>query len=198
MKNRNNILLSAIVGLIVGILTVLGQGVLPGNWNSLANSGTVWLLPAFFMGALSSTKGKSAISAIITLLGMVTGYYAYAMLIQNVSHSLYYILVWTVAAVIGGSIFGIAGYLWGKDRGPLHKYGSALIGGVFITEGLHLFLNLSDYIHMWHTGVVQIIVGVSLVLALERSNKERIASLLALIPIIVLGVIGYAILSLFA
>ncbi|PJZ18439.1 hypothetical protein CEW46_28570, partial [Bacillus cereus] len=36
-------LIPIIVGIIVGILTKLGQGILPGNWHSLANLGSVWL-----------------------------------------------------------------------------------------------------------------------------------------------------------
>ncbi len=40
-------LIPIIVGIIVGILTKLGQGILPGNWNSLANLGSVWLVPSF-------------------------------------------------------------------------------------------------------------------------------------------------------
>ncbi|WP_258000490.1 DUF6518 family protein [Bacillus sp. Marseille-P3661] len=48
MNFLHRLLLSVIIGILVGILTVLGQGILPGSWNSLANSGTVWLIPAFF------------------------------------------------------------------------------------------------------------------------------------------------------
>nr|WP_127530527.1 DUF6518 family protein [Paenibacillus kobensis] len=190
-------LFSAGAGIIVGILTVLGQGVLPGNWGSLANSGTVWLIPAFYVGGLGPSKLKSALASILTLCGMVMGYYGYAMIIQDVAHSIYYILVWTGAAILGGLIFGIAGYLWGQDQGSKHKYGSALISGVFITEGLDLYLHMDDYGHMLPVGAVKITVGFILLLVLERSNKDRVASLLALIPVIVLGMIGYQILHSF-
>lgn len=160
-------LVSAVVGIIVGILTVLGQRVLPGNWNSVANSGTVWLIPAFFIGALGSMKARSVIASIITLFGMVLGYYGYAMVIQDVAHSIFFITVWM---------------------------GAAVIGGVFITEGLNLFLHIEDYRHMLAVGGVQILVDFVLVLVLERSTKERVASLLTLLPVIVLGMIGYQIL----
>ncbi|WP_240040977.1 DUF6518 family protein [Paenibacillus ginsengarvi] len=191
---RQYMLFSAGVGIVVGILTVLGQEVLPGNWGSLANSGTAWLIPAFFVGGLGPSKLKAAVASILTLCGMVTGYYGYAMTIQDVAHSVFYILVWAGAAILGGLIFGIAGFLWGQDQGSKHKYGSALIGGVFITEGLDLYLHIDDYGHMLPVGAVKITVGFILLLVLERSNKERVASLLALIPVIVLGLIGYQIL----
>lgn len=194
MKFRNGVLISILTGIIIGILTVLGQGVLPGSWNSIANSGVSWLLPAYFIGAMGSTKTKSALFSILSLLGMVVGYYGYEMLIQNVPHSIYFILVWTGAAIIGGTIFGIAGYLWRSGKGLKHKIGSALIGGVFITEGLDKFIHINDYRHMLDVGVVQIAIGIVLVLVLERTNKERISSLLIALLIVVLGIIGYQIL----
>lgn len=43
-------------------------------------------------------------------------------------------------------------------------------------------------------GVVQIAIGIVLVLVLERTNKERISSLLIALLIVVLGIIGYQIL----
>ena len=45
-------ILPIIVGILVGILTKLGQGILPGNWHSLANLGSVWLVPSFSWLAL--------------------------------------------------------------------------------------------------------------------------------------------------
>ena len=45
-------ILPIIVGILVGILTKLGQGILPGHWNSLANLGSVWLVPSFLWLAL--------------------------------------------------------------------------------------------------------------------------------------------------
>lgn len=189
-----HLFVSAGVGMIVGVLTVLGQGVLPGNWDSLANSGTVWLIPAFFAGGLGPSKVKSVVASILTLCGMIIGYYGYAMMIQHIAHSIFYILVWTGAAILGGLIFGMAGYLWGQDQGSKHKYGSALIGGVFITEGLDLYLHMDDYGHMLPVGAVKIVVGFILLLLVERSNKERVASLLALVPVVVIGLIGYQIL----
>ncbi|NBC72721.1 DUF6518 family protein [Paenibacillus sacheonensis] len=191
---RTHMLFSVGVGIIVGVLTVLGQGVLPGNWGSLANSGTVWLIPAFFVGGWGPSKLKSAVASTLSLCGMIIGYYGYAMMIQDIAHSIFYILVWTGAAILGGLIFGMAGYLWGQDQGRKHKYGSALIGGVFITEGLDLYLHIDDYGHMLPVGAVKIIFGLILLVVLERSNKERVSSLLALVPVIVLGLIGYQIL----
>ncbi|MEC2351364.1 DUF6518 family protein, partial [Bacillus toyonensis] len=89
-------LIPIIVGIIVGILTKLGQGILPGNWNSLANLGSVWLVPSFFVASLSYSKRTAMLSGILALVGMVLGYYGYAIIIKNVAHSIYFISVWIV------------------------------------------------------------------------------------------------------
>ncbi|GLX94506.1 DUF6518 family protein [Herbidospora sp. NBRC 101105] len=41
-----------VAGLVLGVLTNLAQGWLPGAWNNLANSGAVWSVAAFVAGAL--------------------------------------------------------------------------------------------------------------------------------------------------
>jgi len=190
-------LIPIIVGIIVGILTKLGQGILPGHWNSLANLGSVWLVPSFFVASFSYSKRTAILSGILALLGMVLGYYGYAIVITNVAHSIYFISVWIVCACIGGTIFGIAGFLWKDTTNPLHKFGSALISGVFVTDGLHILLNFEDYSHMLPVGYTEVIVGIILILILERSNANRISSFLMMVPITILGLIGYKLLSLF-
>ncbi|MGE7890137.1 DUF6518 family protein [Bacillus cereus] len=192
------VLIPIVVGIVVGILTKLGQGILPGNWNSLANLGSVWLVPSFLVASLSYSKRTAILSGIFALLGMVLGYYGYATIIENVTHSIYFISVWIVCACIGGTIFGIAGFLWKDTTNPLHKFGSALLGGVFVTDGLHILFNFEDYSHMLPVGYTEVIVGIILILVLERSNANRISSFLMIVPITILGLIGYKLLSLFA
>ncbi|MGM1713041.1 DUF6518 family protein, partial [Bacillus cereus group sp. BceL180] len=89
-------LIPIIVGIIVGILTKLGQSILPGHWNSLANLGSVWLVPSFFVASFSYSKRTAILSGILALFGMVLGYYGYAIVIKNIAHSIYFISVWIV------------------------------------------------------------------------------------------------------
>lgn len=48
-----------LLGLLTGILTVMGQKYLPGLLNSLANSGAVWLIPAFFMASTAKKAPRN-------------------------------------------------------------------------------------------------------------------------------------------
>lgn len=47
-------------GLLLGVLTNLAQGWLPGSWNQLANSGAVWSAVAFAGGAPARRAGHGA------------------------------------------------------------------------------------------------------------------------------------------
>lgn len=65
-------------GIIVGILTLIGQKYLPINLNFLANSGAIWLIPAFSLSYFFHSNLRNSISTSITcLVGCVCGYYIF-------------------------------------------------------------------------------------------------------------------------
>jgi hypothetical protein len=49
-------------GLAIGVLTVSGQGWLPGEWSTLANSGAVWLVFSFAAGSCMRSDVAAAAS----------------------------------------------------------------------------------------------------------------------------------------
>ena len=78
-----------ILGIVVGILTVIGQKYLSIEFNFLANSGAIWLIPAFltsYYGKLN--KGHSATVCIICLLCCVYGYYGFEAVINRHSFTI--------------------------------------------------------------------------------------------------------------
>ncbi len=87
-----------------------------------------------------------------------------------------------------------AGWLWSRQTGKRHRYGSALIGGGFITDGLNVLLHINDYRHILAVGIADIMVGFVLILLLEHA-KERVASLLAALPVVALGLGEYQVLD---
>ena len=73
--------MAATSGLLLGVLTNLAQGWLPGAWNQIAKSCATWCAVAFAAGALSYHRGSSARAAVSGLgaeAGLVAGYYGYA------------------------------------------------------------------------------------------------------------------------
>lgn len=189
------ILFSLLTGATVGILTVIGQAYLPGELNSLANLGPVWLLPAFFVSAVGDRVWKGMITGWLSLSGMVGGYYWFESVWNQHAFGVgRWMLTWLVIAIVAGAIFGTAGYLWRHRDHRCHRVGSALLAGVFLTDGINMLIHYASYSHMIAVPIVEVVIGALLILLLERDKRERLRSYAALIPIVVLGLIGYAIL----
>lgn len=186
------ILFSLTIGITVGILTVIGQAYLPGNLNSLANLGPVWLLPAFFVSAIGDRVYKSMVAGWLCLTGMVGGYYwfesvwnQHAFIIGRWMH------IWLGIAVLAGAIFGTAGYFWRHREHRWHCLGSALFASVFLADGINMLIHYGSYSHMIPVPVTEIAVGALLVFILERNKRDRIRGYIAIIPVVAVGLIGY-------
>lgn len=134
-------------GLAVGLLTLWLQGVLPGAWNHLANSGAMWCLAAYAAGVvLRSHRGRAAIGGTLVLFGAVFGYYAGAtvFLHDEVSAaSMRWPLIWLLTGLVTGPIFGVAGAAYrSPDRGP-RLLSVLAVGAVFVGEAAYLLLVLA-------------------------------------------------------
>lgn len=110
-------------GLLLGVLSNVVQGWLPGAWNQIANSGAVWSVAAFVAGALLSRKVGLTAAAVAGLLaesGLVVGYYSYAEVARDGVGSLFAPLIWLAMALVAGPLFGVAGFGWRGLR-PRHR-----------------------------------------------------------------------------
>ena len=61
-------------GLLVGALTAVGQGVLPSELGSLANSAGSWSLAAFLLALVDRAPRRGAVLGALALAAMVVGY----------------------------------------------------------------------------------------------------------------------------
>src|SRR5215470_2176372 len=80
-SRAGRVLMAAGGGLLLGVLTNLAQGWLPGAWNQIANSGAAWSAVAFGAGALLYRRSgpmQAAIGGLAAEAGLVVGYYGYA------------------------------------------------------------------------------------------------------------------------
>lgn len=179
-------LFAVIGGLLIGALTLLLQGLLPGSWGHLANSGATWVVAAFFAGAF---LGRPALHGTVVLFGEVIGYYGAAaiFLSQRDPQALVGPAVWLAVALAAGPIFGIAGSWWRHEQRPIRRIiAVALLGGVFIAEGLYLIITLGYLAE----GAIMLALGI-LAPALQRSGADRWRSLAALVPVTALGLLAY-------
>ncbi|WP_411918920.1 DUF6518 family protein [Bacillus thermotolerans] len=108
---------------------------------------------------IGKRKRCSIISCSLCLIGEVTGYYYFHSLINQYHFSFtYFIVNWLGCTIADRMIFGIAGYLWHHKDEKFHELGSALLSGVFITDGLHLFIHLDSYKHMIPVPIAEMVL----------------------------------------
>ena len=169
------VVLVACVGLATGALTLMGQKFMPGEWNTLVNSGAVWLVSAFLIGSRMPAPRWAAGAGLGTLLATLLGYYVPALL-RGTAESLYFIALWTGAALVAGPLYGLAGRWWHSNRRVLRVTSLALLGGVFVAEGSHLVWGLRYHASGWS----MIAAGVLAAVVLARSGRDRLYTALAL------------------
>ena len=199
MSSIKKYISAIIIGFIVGVFTLAGQACLPINLNFLANSGAVWLIPAFlFSFFIKNNKLNSVLITIICLLGCVYGYY-----ISEAIHNCHSFniaegaLMWSVIAIFAGSVFGIGAYFANQENNKMKYCGMNLLPAVFTAEGIDNLLHISDYSHMIPAVIMKIIIGIVLYLVINRQDAIKIKNLLSFGVITILGIIAYTGLLLF-
>jgi hypothetical protein len=180
-------LLVAAAGLATGIATQLGQSILPDGWSHVANSISPWLLVAFLVGSRMPDRRWAALAGIAVLVLALVGYYAMIELRYGYGASTSSLLLWGSAAVVGGPVFGIAGWSWRFETGWRRAAAVGLLAASAIAEGAYLIAILPDPA----VGAGFIVVGALVPLAFARSATERGRAYVAVIPALTLGAVGY-------
>ncbi|NEA33387.1 DUF6518 family protein [Streptomyces sp. SID13031] len=207
------VVVALVVGLGLGFLTQHLQAHLPGNWNTLANSGAVWVIFAFMVTAgLRLPAGWSALLGFLTLMSALTGYYVSARFIDDVTSSASTMAVWLVAAIVGGPVFGVAGSWW-EAGGAVGSTGSwwstggesqrsetrlwhvsrpvvavALVSAVLLAEGIYLLWHVDNK----HTsGRVEVVFAIFAPISLSHTTRDRLTGFLLLLPLALLGIAFY-------
>ncbi|QFZ20290.1 hypothetical protein EKG83_25295 [Saccharothrix syringae] len=183
-------MLALVGGLLLGVLTNLAQGVLPGAWNQLANSGAVWTVAAFCAGALLSRWGMvvSLVGGLCAECGLVLGYYGWAELGRDGMGDWSWPLVWLAMAFLAGPLFGAAGAWWrASGRRWQRVAGLAVLAGVFGQEGLHYALVLDYEAQAWVCGAVFALVPLLGRTWPERAITLPVAAVLAVLAHVVVG-----------
>jgi len=122
------------IGLAWGAATSGLQTLLPSS--GLANAVGPWVAAAFAVGALSRRPGVAMVAGVLACAGEVGGYYLVSAARGfGVNPSM--VALWAVSAVVGGPVFGAAGWCWRRARSVRWAaLGAALLGGVFLAEGV--------------------------------------------------------------
>lgn len=185
-------LIAVSIGAGVGVATSFLQTHLDLPWLAVANSVSPWLTTAFAAGALQSKMRSSILVAVAATLAQVAGYYATSEM-RGFDASLYYVGLWTVCALIGGPVFGAAGFTWRKADPP--GIGVALLSAAYITEGV-----VGYQIRLGYTSsaVLFVIIGIAIAIGLGRHRGQYRAVARWIVPALAAGVAGQLALGLVA
>ncbi len=178
------------VGLVIGVLTQLGQGLLPGGTSQVANAISPWLLITFLVGAAMPSRIGAAAAGVATLVFALVGYYAMIELRFGYGASTSSLIFWGLGALVGGGVFGVAGHTWRRD--PRHIWRAAalgLVGAVFVAEAAYEAIVLGDTL----IATIFLVAGLVLPLILGRTRADRLGGLVAIAPALVLGALGYVV-----
>jgi len=148
--------LALLVGWLAGCVAALARVHLPGTPDAFANSISTWLLVPFLVGVFGGSLRRAAVAGAAASLAQLAAFYVVAG-VSGLGTSVGLVVVWTVFAVGGGSVFGVAGLWWRAG-------GLALLGGVFVLEGV------------LDTGWVWVAIGVALLVVSARRRAGRRAS----------------------
>src|ERR1700761_6771404 len=127
------------LGAAIGVGTSFAQARLPPPWDALANSASPWLAGGFVAGALQSRRAVAVAAGLSACVLEVLGYYVTSMS-RGFPASHAYIAFWTVCALAGGPLFGLAGWAWRRGAGRPRLIGAAFLPGTFIAEAVGAYL----------------------------------------------------------
>lgn len=196
MQISKKYIIGAILGIGVGVLTVIGQKYLSIKFNFLANSGAMWLVPAYLTSYYGKLDKKHSIAiCIVCLLCCVYGFYGFEALLNQHSFTVgFYPIIWTICAFVGGTIFGLGAYLANNSHDFLSYCGLNLLPSVFLTEGLNKMIHIRGYMHMIPAVIMITAIGILTYFMINRKQSFAKLNLLSLLIITILGLVGYEIL----
>ncbi len=171
------VLLCAVGGAAVGVLTSLAQGgVLPAAIASLANSAGAWTAAAFLLALPNRRPRLGLLLGPIALAAMLAGY-DLATLARGFAVSSSTIVFWGLAVVVVGPVLGV-GAAWARGAEPRRvALGVAPLAGILIGEAVYGVTVVADTtdVRYW---IGQAIVGVVAVAWVGARTRSPSATLL--------------------
>ena len=183
------LLVAALVGLATGVLTQVGQSVLPDGWSQVANAMSPWLLVAFLVGSRMPDGSWAAAVGAITLVAALVGYYTMTELRYGIGAGTNSLIFWGLGAFVGGPIFGVAGLTWRTGPPRQRSMAIGLVAAVAIAEGIYNAVILAAPA----VGAGFVVAGLLAPLVLGRSRDDRIWGYVAILPALALGALGYVV-----
>lgn len=180
---------AAVIGTLTGIITLIGQKYLPDDLNFLANSASMWLIPAFFLPyCFRGNKKRSVLFGMIVLIFCVQGYYIFE---AGFNHHAYVIgrnqWFWLCCAVIGGMVFGLCGNLARTRTDIIRDFSMNILPAVFAAEASSKLFHINDYRHMVYGVLLQMTIGLVLYAVINRKSMLKKRNIFTFIVLLIFG-----------
>jgi hypothetical protein len=132
-----------------------------------------------------------ALTLVGTLLLALLGYQL-AATVAAVGVSVPGLLIWSVTALVGGPLSGLAGRHWRAGTGRARALAIAILGAAFVAEGVY---TLGSIERLAGAGWTEVAVGLGLCLLLARDRLERVTAILLLVPLSLAGYLAFVVIS---
>ncbi len=180
---------AALVGLVIATATSFAQAWLNGSWQALANSASPFLLGAFVAGAIQVRRAVAITAGLGSCVLEVVAYYIVTSA-RGFAVSTSEILFWGVCAMVGGPVFGWAGWAWRRAPLPLRAVGAAFLPATFVAEAIGTYLLR---LHYGADAVLFAVIGIVAFAVLTwRTHPARAVLATAGLTTAVLTVVGIA------
>jgi NAD/NADP transhydrogenase beta subunit len=178
---------AVIAGALVGICDLLLQKWLPYPWANLANSGAVWAVAAFLVGAwVRDQWRRSAVAGIILLIVAVESYYVTAAIVLNDNLANAWsktAFVWLALGVVAGAVFGIAGAISRSSRRVPRLLGYASLTAVFGLEALLVLgrstnadeTTVHNHLDLFYTATIEVALAVAVPVGIILFNRRAVS-----------------------
>ena len=177
-----------VAGIATGVVTQLAQSVLATGWSQAANAISPWLLVAFLVGSAMPGRRAAALAGAATLVLALFGYYAMTTLRFGIGASTASLVFWGLGAVLGGPVFGGAGWWWRRGWHRARASALGLLTAAFIAEASYHAIVLAEP----QVAIGFVIAGLLVPLILGRSRDDRLGAYVAAVPATLLGALGFA------
>jgi hypothetical protein len=181
-----------IVGLGVGAITSVLQGHVRFPWLSLVDAASPWLTPMFVVGVLWSRSSAAALAGLTTGLAELIGYYATAAA-RGYTPGGAIVVFWALCALVGGPVFGWAGWEWWNGGGRNQALGASVLPAAFFAEAVVVYAVRLNY---WSSAVLFALIGAAAVVLLGLAHRQYARLLKWLLLTFPLGVVAELILGL--
>lgn len=161
---------AVVAGLVMGAVTSVLQKYLDFPWLSLVNAASPWLAPAFAVGALQRRVGGAALAGLATCVFELVGYYLTSAARGYFSAGGHGILLfWTGCAVVGGPVFGAAGWLWRQGR--VRGLGASVLVASFLAEAA---VGYGWRLHYTSSAILFAVIGVAAAVLLGLRDRAYV------------------------